>query len=80
MVSKEFEEYFWSQGIRLEYTMQKTPKLNGMVERINRTVMERARCMLVHAKFPKTFWAEVLMTTIYEVNMSLTDPLDGDIP
>ena len=48
----KFEEYYRSQAIRLEYTLPKTPKLNGMAERINRTIMERVRLFLAHAKLP----------------------------
>mgnify|MGYP002776927230 CR=1 FL=1 len=50
-----FEEYCRNQGIRLEYTVPKTPELNGLAERMNQTVMERVRSMLAHAKLPKTF-------------------------
>mgnify|MGYP000067078227 CR=1 FL=1 len=36
--------------------------------------------MLAHAKLPKTFWAEALMTAAYVINQSPSVPLDGDIP
>ena len=36
----QFEEYCWKKGIRLEYTVPKTPELNGLAERKNRTNME----------------------------------------
>ena len=67
-------------GIRLKYTIPKTPELNGLAERINRTVMERVRSMLAHAKLSKTFWAEALITTRYVINRSPSTPLDGDMP
>ena len=35
--------YCKTQGIKLEYTVPKTPKLNGLAERMNRTIMERVR-------------------------------------
>ena len=53
--TEQFEEYFLSQGIRLEYIVSKTPELNRMAERMNWTVMERVRCMLAHAKLSKTY-------------------------
>ena len=56
----QFEEYCRSKGIRLEFTVLKTLELNGLAERMNRTIMERVRSMLAHAKLPKTFWAEAL--------------------
>ena len=37
----QFEEYCQMQGIWLEYIVLKTPKLNGMAKRMNRTIMER---------------------------------------
>ena len=37
-----FDEYCKHQGIR----HQKTPQLNGLTERMNRTLMERVRCFL----------------------------------
>ena len=49
----QFEEYCRSKGILLEFTVPKTPELNGLAKRMN--VMERVRSMLAHAKLPKTF-------------------------
>jgi hypothetical protein len=50
-----FEEYCRSHGIRLEKTVSKTPQHNGVAERMNRTICERIRCMLSHAKLSKSF-------------------------
>ena len=46
-----FEQYCESQGIKLKYTMPKTTQMNGLAERMNRTIVERLRSMLSHAKF-----------------------------
>ena len=56
-----------------------TPELNGLPERMNRTVMERVRSMLAHAKLSKTFWVEALMTATYVINKSPSTALDEDI-
>ena len=66
----QFEEYYRSKGIQLEFTVLKTPELNGLAERMNQTLMERVWSMLAHAKLPKTFWAEALSTTTYVINRS----------
>ena len=50
-----FENYCKLHGIRLEKTVPKTPQQNGVVERMNRTIEERIRCMLSHSKLPKSF-------------------------
>ena len=40
-------------GIVHEKTPPKTPQLNGLVERMNRTLLEKVRCMLSNAQLPK---------------------------
>ena len=47
---------------------------------MNRTIMERVRCMLAHVKLLKIYWAEALMTVVYIINRSPSIPLEGDIP
>ena len=76
----QFEEYCQSKGIRLEYTVPKTSELNGLAERMNRTIMERVWSMLAHAKMSKTFWVEALTIATYVINRSPSAPLDGDVP
>ena len=53
--SLEFEEYLESEGIRHERTVPKTPQQNGVAERLNRTLMEMVRSMLIDAKLPHEF-------------------------
>ena len=67
-------------GFRLEYTVPKMPELNGLAERINRTIMDRVWSMSAHAKLSKIFWVQVLMTTTYVINRSPSENLDGDVP
>ena len=54
-----FDEYCKHQGIRYQKSPPKTPQLNGLVERMNRTLMERVRCLLSEAKLPNSFWGEL---------------------
>lgn len=37
---------------------------------MNIALMEKLRCMLIHSKLPKTFWAEALNIACYLVNRS----------
>ena len=60
--------------------MPKIPELDGIVERMSRTVVERVRSMLLHPKLLKSYWAEVMMMTTYLINKSPSIPLDGDVP
>uniref|UniRef100_A0A2N9J8U9 Integrase catalytic domain-containing protein n=1 Tax=Fagus sylvatica TaxID=28930 RepID=A0A2N9J8U9_FAGSY len=78
--SNEFENYCSEYGIRHEKTVPGTPQHNGVAERINRTIVEKVRCMLRMAKLPKSFWAEAVQTACYLINRSPSVPLDFDIP
>ena len=58
----------------------KTPQLNGLVERMNRIIAEKVKCMISHSKLPKTFWGEAVKTAINLINLSPSRPLNGEIP
>ena len=75
-----FEEYCKAQSIRIEYIVRKTPALNMLVERMNQTIMERVRSMMLHAILAKMYWNETMYTTIYLINRSPSIPLKGDVP
>ncbi|KAH0717510.1 hypothetical protein KY285_013541 [Solanum tuberosum] len=75
-----FDRYCREQGIQHQKTHPKTPKLNGLAGRINRTLVERVRCMLSDAKLPDSFWAETLNTIAYVINLSPIVALNGNVP
>jgi len=78
--STKFEEYLKSEGIRHEYTIPKTPEKNGVAERLNRTLVETVRSMLIDSKLPHKFWAEALSTATYLRNQSPTKVIEGMTP
>ncbi|GKC23794.1 putative RNA-directed DNA polymerase [Tanacetum coccineum] len=43
-----FDVYCREHGIQHQKTPPKTPQLNGLAERMNRTLVERVRCLLSH--------------------------------
>jgi hypothetical protein len=43
---------------------------NGKIERLNRTLQEKARCMLAASGLPTDLWGEALLTSNYVRNMS----------
>lgn len=47
---------------------------------INRTLIDKVKSMLVQYKLPKTFWAEILLTTCYSVNLSPSTTIDYKTP
>jgi hypothetical protein len=44
---------------------------------MNKTVMEHARSMRLHAGFPLQFWADAIDTTVYLINKGTSSSLDG---
>lgn len=75
-----FEKYLSNHGIIHQTSTPYTPQQNGMAERMNRTLVERARCMLFYANLEKRYWAEALATAAYVVNRSPTKSLQGKTP
>ncbi|GJT15700.1 uncharacterized mitochondrial protein-like protein [Tanacetum coccineum] len=57
--------------IKREFSVARTPRQNGVVERRNKTLIEAARTMLVDSKFPTTFWDEAVNTACYVLNRVL---------
>ncbi|GJS86807.1 putative RNA-directed DNA polymerase [Tanacetum coccineum] len=60
--SREFIEYCAENGIRMLKTVPKIPQQNGVAERMNRTLNERAKSMRLHAGIPKMFWEDSITT------------------
>ena len=48
---------------------------NGKVERLNRTLQERARAMLAGSTLPAEYWSEALLTANYVRNLSAVSNL-----
>jgi len=63
-----------------EKTPPKTPQLNSLVERMNRALIERVRCMLFEAKLPKHLWGEAVYTTVHVTNLSPVVALNSEVP
>ncbi|RDX66523.1 hypothetical protein CR513_54698, partial [Mucuna pruriens] len=48
----------------------KTPRLNGLAERMNKTLIERVRCMLSETRLPKHFLGQTLYIAVHVTNLS----------
>lgn len=57
-VNKVFQASFEKDGVRHQRTCPYSPEQNGVAERMNRTLVEKARSVLNDANLPKMFWAE----------------------
>lgn len=68
--NKEFSDLCKGTGIVRHLTIPGNPRQNGLAERMNRTLLERVRCMLFHANLSKAFWGEAVNTVAYVLNRS----------
>lgn len=73
---KRLADYFAVNGIQTQLTAAYSPQQNGKAERKNRTLIEMARCMLIDADLPHTFWGEAVATANFVQNRVITRTSD----
>ena len=76
----DFDEFCKAHGILRHITVKYTPQQNGIAERMNRTLLDKVRCMLVSSGLPKLFWGEAVMTAAHLVNMSPSTAINFKTP
>jgi transposase InsO family protein len=74
------QKFLEEKGIRHEITTPDTPQHNGVAERMNRTLVERVRTMLLDADLPESYWWEALQYAALLHNVSPTRSLDDHTP
>lgn len=79
-INQDFDKYMKASGIRHQTTNPYTSEQNGLAERMNRTLIERAKCLLLNSRLRKDFWAEAVCTAAYIINRSPTRALDYRTP
>ena len=79
-LNAELSDYLTDKGIVHQTTAPYTPEQNGAAERLNRTLLERARAMLEDADLPNEHWAEAVVTANYIRNRSITSASTTSTP
>ncbi|CAB0001583.1 unnamed protein product [Nesidiocoris tenuis] len=79
-VNKQFSTYLKKEGIRHQTSVRYSSSQNGVVERAQRSIVEKARCMLADASLPKSYWAEAVNTAVYLNNRSPTKAVHDKTP
>nr|GFB24254.1 hypothetical protein [Tanacetum cinerariifolium] len=89
VIVDDYSRYTWTHFLRskdetpevlidflrlVQRGLQAQVRVNGVVERRNRTLVEAARTMLSAAKVPLFFWAEAIATACFTQNRSLVIP------
>ena len=74
------QNFLKENGIKHELTVPDNPQQNGRAERVNLTILDRIRCMLIESGFSKSFWAEAAATAAYLINRYPKRCLGGKTP
>ena len=78
--SKEFEDYLSRKGIKHRLTVHDTPEQNGVAERLNRTLVEKSRAVLLESNLPKSLWGYAILHANYLKNRTHTRSLPDKTP
>ena len=76
----KFDAYCKEHGIERHKICTYTPQHNGVAKRMNRTIMEKVRCMLNESGLGEEFWAEAAATAAYLINRSPASTIDHNVP
>ena len=63
-----FKTYCDEKGIAKQLTIPYTLQQNGVAERMNKTLLDMIRSMMVQAKLPISFWRDALMNATCILN------------
>jgi hypothetical protein len=79
-LSAEFDTYLKDQGIVRQLTVHHSPQQNGVAERLNRTLVEHARAMLIGKDMPMFLWAEAIQYAAWLKNWFPSRAIPGYTP
>nr|GEX26332.1 retrovirus-related Pol polyprotein from transposon TNT 1-94 [Tanacetum cinerariifolium] len=72
-----FTKFYEDEGIVRHFTVRHTPQQNRVAERMNRTLLEKVRCILSNARLGKELWAEAVTYACHLVNRFPSTAIDG---
>jgi transposase InsO family protein len=79
-LSAAFDKHLAAAGTARRLTIHDTPELNGIAERLNRTLGEKVRALLHMAALPPNMWGEALRHSTWLKNRTSTRALGGKTP
>ena len=78
--NKRFKSLLDKKGITHQLSPVYTKEPNGLVERINRTIVNKIRSLLIQSNLPKYMWGEACYTATHLYNRSPHAGLDFKTP
>lgn len=79
-IDQELLNFFNQNGTRITRTTTDTPQRNGMAERMNRTLFEIVRSLMVQADAPQSLWGEALKHAEHIYNSTPHPVIGNSIP
>jgi transposase InsO family protein len=70
--SKEFDKFLKEKGVTHQFSIPYLPQQNGVAERMNRTLQDAVRSMIVGAQLSKTYWGYAVRCAAYVRNRCMT--------
>ncbi|GJX82282.1 retrovirus-related pol polyprotein from transposon TNT 1-94, partial [Tanacetum coccineum] len=78
--TREFNNLCKESGISRHMTVTGTPQQNGLAKRMNKTLLNKVRCLPIQFGLPDSFWVETTVTAAYLINRSPSSILDKKTP
>ena len=79
-VNEEMKKWVAEKGITIETTAPYSPSQNGIVERLNWTLLEMARAMIIAKGLLKFLWDKAMAHANYLCIQSPTQALESQMP
>lgn len=67
---EKFDSFLRKYGTMIQLTVLYTPQQYAVAKRLNRTLVEIARCMLLYSGANQNLWADSIGTAVYLPNRS----------
>ncbi|MBW0535741.1 hypothetical protein O181_075456 [Austropuccinia psidii MF-1] len=78
--SEKFHKKRIKNGFIHIFSPTATPEHNGFAERANRTILDKARCLLIRSNLPRSYWAKVVNTATFLSNLIPTASRNNKSP
>ncbi|PLW21655.1 hypothetical protein PCANC_03216 [Puccinia coronata f. sp. avenae] len=75
-----FRDFMAQKGMLQNFLPPETPEQNGYAERANRTILDKACCLLLDSDLPNKYWVEAINTTTFLCNMVFGSKVYTAIP
>ncbi|MBW0552157.1 hypothetical protein O181_091872 [Austropuccinia psidii MF-1] len=79
-LGKKFELLARAHGFVHSFSPPETPQHNGFSEWSNRTILDKAKCLLNSCNLPSEYWAEAVNTAVLLSNLTPTQSRDNKSP